>query len=330
MSIDPATFQRAMEAALNVAREGARALGRLEDAARSPAFRKAVEILYACRGMVYVIGMGKSGLVGQKMAATFASTGTPASFLHAGEALHGDLGALRPGDAAILISKSGQTREILAALDFLKAQRHQCVGITNEPDSTLARGVDVALPLLVDAEGCPLNLAPMTSTAATMTTGDMLAAALIVARDFKPESFARLHPGGKLGFLLTARVGSLLGPNANPVVNSGASLRQAVVALVESRLGAALIVDGAGKLAGMLTDGDLKRIMVGGAGDVLDRPVDEVMTKNPAVAAPEMTAAEALEIMENRERQISVLPVVDPSGRPLGVLRLHDVIRSGL
>lgn len=328
--MDSATFQRAVEAAVNVALQGSRALGRLEKAARSPQFRKAVEMLYACRGMVYVIGMGKSGLVGQKMAATFASTGTPASFLHAGEALHGDLGALRSGDVAILISKSGQTREILAALDFLKAQRHQCIGITNELGSTLAEGVDVALALRVDAEGCPLNLAPMTSTAATMTIGDMLAAALIVARDFKPESFARLHPGGKLGFLLTARVGDLLGPNSKPMVKSGVTLRQAVVALVESRLGAVLIVDGAGALVGMLTDGDLKRIMISGASGALDAPVDEVMTRNPTVAAPDMTAAEALELMERRERQISVLPVVDKSGHPLGVLRLHDVIRSGL
>ncbi|MDH4185100.1 MAG: KpsF/GutQ family sugar-phosphate isomerase [Nitrospinota bacterium] len=322
-------LSRAVQAAVNVIAEEAGALTRLKDEARSPRFARALEILFNCQGTVYIIGLGKSGLVGQKIAATLTSTGAPAAYIHATDALHGDLGAIRSQDTAILISKSGQTREILAVIPFLKGNGNPIIAITNEENSPLAEQADVTLPMMVESEGCPLNLAPMTSSTAAMAIGDALAGALIVARDFKPESFARFHPAGRLGFLLTARVGDLLAPGNNPVVAESASLREAVVALVESRLGGVSITGADGRLTGALTDGDMKRIVID-KNLSLNEPVIRYMTRNPVTARPEDSAAVAVEIMENRKTQISILPVVDGEGRPLGILRLHDIIRSAL
>jgi arabinose-5-phosphate isomerase len=320
---------QAIAAAVNVVAEEAAALLRLKKVVSSPAFGRALDIFLKCQGTIYIIGLGKSGLVGQKIAATLTSTGAPAAYIHAGDALHGDLGALRPRDAAILISKSGETRELLAVVRFLKNNKNPIVAITNEPSSSLAKEADVTLAMMVKSEGCPLNLAPMTSSTAAMAIGDAIAGALIVARGFKPENFARFHPAGRLGFLLTAKVGDLLAKGNNPVVKESATLRQAVVRLVESRLGAVSIVGKEGRLTGILTDGDLKRIMLD-----KERRLDEraggFMTKNPITAGPEDAAAAALEIMENRKTQISILPVVDGRGRPLGILRLHDIVRSAL
>jgi len=322
-------LSKAVEAAINVIDAEARALDRLGEMVRSQEFRRAVEILFACQGTVYIVGLGKSGLVGQKIAATMTSTGAPAAYIHAGDALHGDLGAIRPRDCVILISKSGQTREILEVIPFLKNNRNPTISITNEPGSPLAERTDVTLPMMVEAEGCPLNLAPMTSSTAAMAIGDALAGALIVARDFKPEHFARFHPAGRLGFLLTAKVGDLLKSGVNPVVEENVTLRQAVVALVESRMGGISIVGPEGKLTGALTDGDLKRIMLEKS-PRLDEKLSLFMTRNPVVARPEDSAASAVEIMENRTTQISILPVVDADYKPLGILRLHDIIRSAL
>ena len=316
-------------AAKNVLTEEAKALSRLAEAAGSEEFASAINILMACTGVVYIIGLGKSGLVGQKIAATLTSTGAPSSYIHAGDALHGDLGAIRPGDVVILISKSGQTREVLEVIPFLKSNGNRIIAITNEDGSSLAKDADVTLSMMVESEGCPLNLAPMTSSTAAMAIGDALAGALIVARDFKPESFAKFHPAGRLGFLLTATIGDILDRSFNPAVGSSAPLREAVVALVESRLGGVSVVDGDGRLEGVLTDGDLKRIMLE-QNPGLDRSVGEVMTKSPITAKLEDTAAWAVEIMENRNSQISILPVVDNELRPLGILRLHDIIRSAL
>ncbi|MDH5637326.1 MAG: KpsF/GutQ family sugar-phosphate isomerase, partial [Nitrospinota bacterium] len=251
------SMDKAIEAAAIVIRAEAEALGRLGDVVRSEAFSVATKILLRCEGTIYIIGLGKSGLVGQKIAATLTSTGAPAAYIHAGDALHGDLGAIRPRDATILISKSGQTREILEVVPFLKNNNNPTIAITNQPQSPLAAKADVTLPMMVETEGCPLNLAPMTSSTAAMAIGDALAGALIVARDFKPENFARFHPAGRLGFLLTAKVCDLLAPGVNPVSQQNVSLRQAVVALVDSRLGGLSIVDEDGRLTGVLTDGDL-------------------------------------------------------------------------
>jgi arabinose-5-phosphate isomerase len=320
----------AVKAASTVARQGADALKRLDKVINSPQFEQAVEICFECKGIIYLIGIGKSGLVGQKIAATFTSVGSPANYIHAGDALHGDLGAIRPSDVTILISKSGQTKEVLNIIPFLKKQKNKIIAFTNELSSGLAEQADVTLPTLVTSEGCPLNLAPMTSSTVTMTLGDAIAAALIVAKDFTPASFARIHPGGMLGFMLTATVSDMIDPGKNSVVKSISPLRNAVIELVESRLGGVNIVDGEGKLIGVLTDGDLKRIMVDGKSNTLDDPVETVMAKNPTVIKLNASAADAIEIMENRDNQLSILPVVDDDGKPVGILRLHDIIKSYL
>ncbi|VAX23937.1 D-arabinose 5-phosphate isomerase [hydrothermal vent metagenome] len=324
----PEQIKKAIDSATQVVMEESAAIKRLAEVTRSTAFKKAVQILLNCKGSIYILGMGKSGLVGQKIAATMTSIGAPSMYIHAGDALHGDLGAIRKGDVAILISKSGETKETLNVIPFLKDQGNPIIVIVNEETSSLATSADVTLPMKVTSEACPLNLAPMASSTATMTLGDALAAALIVARDFKPENFARFHPGGKLGFLLTANVADMIPKNANPTVNQNSTLREAVVKLVESRLGGISVLDNDGKLAGLITDGDLKRIIVDGENSLLDKPVKETMTKNPATININATATEAVEIMENRKSQIYVLPVVDDDHKPVGLLRLHDVIRS--
>jgi len=327
---DPEMLTKAIEAAKRVIAEEAEALASLGEEILSDNFRKAVETCLACKGTIYVIGMGKSGLVGQKMAATLTSTGAPAIYIHAGDALHGDLGSVRPGDVAVIISKSGETREALQTLPFLKSQKNPIIAITNEAESTLAKEADVSLLTKIGSEACPLNLAPMTSTTATMAIGDALAAALIVARNFKPEDFARFHPAGKLGWMLTAKVSDMISPERNPVSAENDTLRQAVVKLVEHKLGGVNIASADGKLAGILTDGDLKRIILSKDDAALDRPVKEFMKAGPVTIHFEASAAEALELMENRESQISVLPVVDGARKPVGLLRLHDVIRTHL
>ena len=322
----------AIDSASKVVQAGAEALARLDGVVRSPAFKEATRLCYQCEGIIYIIGMGKSGLVGQKIAATLTSTGTPANYIHASEALHGDLGAIRPSDMVVLISKSGETKEVLHIIPFLKEQGNSVIAITNNLESTLAKGVDVTLPTLVAEEGCPLNLAPMTSSTATMTLGDALASALVTARGFKAEHFARFHPGGRLGWMLTAKVSDMLKPDSNPTIGISETLRNAVVALVACRLGGLSVVGSDGKLAGIVTDGDLKRIMINleKYSAALDDTMEKVMTSDPVSIHLDATAAEAVEIMENRERQLSVLPVVDNEGRPVGILRLHDIIRSHL
>lgn len=328
--MDEAIVKQAIAAALKVAREESTAVARIEATIQSPAFEKAVRLCLECGGAVYVIGMGKSGIVGQKIAATLSSTGTPAIYMHAGDALHGDLGAIRARDVVILISKSGETREILQTLPFFKTHGNHVIAITNDGKSSLAKSADVLIEMGVETEACPMNLAPMTSTTVTVALGDALSAALIVARGFKPEDFAVFHPGGKLGWLLTAKVADIISSEKNPVCALGDSLRQAVVKLVEYRLGGVNVVDESGKLAGVVTDGDLKRIMLGGDDGALNRPVREFVKLNPVTIHNSATAAEALDLMEKRETQISVLPVVDDGRRPVGLLRIHDVIRSHL
>jgi arabinose-5-phosphate isomerase len=320
----------AIEAASNVTREGAQALHRLELVTKSQDFAQAVEILHESQGIIYLIGIGKSGIVGQKIAATLTSVGSPSTCVHATDALHGDLGAIRFEDPVVLISKSGETREILGILPHLQKQGNKIIAITNNADSALSSGADITLPMLVTNEGCPLNLAPMTSSTTTMAIGDALAAALIIANEFTTSDFAAFHPAGRLGKMLTGTVANMINEESNPTIGQQAPLREAVVALVESRLGGISIVDGDGKLVGMLTDGDLKRFMINDDNSPLDHQTGEVMTKNPTVISLQASAAEAIEIMENRDMQLSVLPVVDNSGRPVGMLRLHDVIRSHL
>ena len=323
-------LNKAIKAATEVVNNEAAALSAITPVIGSDDFRNAVKILLEAKGSIVVVGMGKSGLVAQKMAATFTSTGTTARPLHAADALHGDLGAVGADDVVVIISKSGETKESLLIIPFLKEQKNRIVAITNESGSTLAKQAEVFLPMGVGSEACPLNLAPMTSTTVTMAIGDALAAALIVAKDFKAGDFAKFHPGGKLGWLLNAKVSDMIDLKNNPVLGESASLKEAVVTLVETRLGGVSITDQKGKLTGVITDGDLKRVMLDEEDGWQTKKVVDIMHKNPVSISPETSGADALSLMERRDSQISVLPVVDNDNKPVGMLRLHDVIQTYL
>ncbi len=321
-------FNDAIDAAARTIVDERAALARMEGVVRSAAFAEAVQVCFDCKGKIFVIGLGKSGLVGAKIAATLSSTGSVAVAMHAADALHGDMGAIAEEDVAVLISKSGETRETVEIIPFLRGQGNRIVAITNETASSLAKGAHVVLPLSVEAEGCPMNLAPMASTTNTLALGDALASALMAARKFAPHQFARFHPGGKLGWLLTALVADMIDRTKNPTCWEGHLLRDAVAVLARDRMGAVSIVDQNGRIKGIVTDGDLKRIIVEGHESRFDRPVIESMALNPSVISMSASAAEALDIMERRTSQISALPVVDENLKPVGILRIHDVIRS--
>jgi arabinose-5-phosphate isomerase len=294
---------------------------------------RAVELLTGCAGNVVVSGVGKSGIVGRKVAATLTSTGTPAVFLHPADAAHGDLGIVRPGDAALLISHSGESDELLALVPHLRARGIPVVALVGHPESSLGRSADVVLSTEVDREACPLNLAPTASTAVALALGDALAMATMQARGFTPEDFARNHPAGRLGKRLTLRVRDLMhtGP-AHPRLGSEASWSEVIGVLCEHSLGAVNIVHPDGRLAGLVTDGDVRRTVQRTPGADLDRlTAAGMMTPKPTTVDPEVLAYETLHLMENRPSQISVLPVVDGrTGVCLGLIRLHDLLRSGL
>lgn len=281
-------------------------------------FDQAVELLLNCKGRVIVCGMGKSGLVGRKMSATFASTGTPSFFLHPGEALHGDLGKIMPADIIILISNSGETDEVLRLLPSLQDFGNVTVAITNVPGSTLARHARVTLNLMVEREACPNNLAPTTSTLATMALGDALAIALIKARDFQSQDFARYHPGGSLGRKLLTRVADVMHADL-PVVTPTTPMSQVIEVMTEKRLGLAIVMEGK-RLAGILTDGDLRRAMRRER-NILDFPAQEFMTANPVTVSPGTRLAEAEQLMHSRS--IRALVVVDET-TVVGVLDIFD------
>lgn len=281
-------------------------------------FDGAVALLLACKGRVIVCGMGKSGLVGSKMSATFASTGTPSFFLHPGEALHGDLGKIMGGDVIILISNSGETEEVLRLLPSLEDFGNDTIAITNAPQSTLARYAKVALHLQVEREACPNNLAPTTSTLATMALGDALAVALITARDFQPQDFARYHPGGSLGRRLLTRVADVMHKDL-PCVAPDTPMSEVIEVMTEKRLGLAVVMEGK-TLAGILTDGDLRRAMRRER-NVLDHPARVFMTANPVTVSPGCRLAEAEQLMH--ERSIRALVVVE-AGAVLGILDIFN------
>jgi arabinose-5-phosphate isomerase len=296
--------------------------GRLDDR-----FARAVELLLACRGKVVVTGIGKAGLVGRKIAATLASTGTTAVFLHAAEASHGDAGTIARGDVLLALSYSGET-EVLGLLPVIRRFGMPIVAITGNADSSLARGADVVLDVSVGDEGCPLGLAPMASTTTMMAIGDALAAVLLEERGFTESDFAVLHPGGALGRRLV-RVEDLMHCGAElPVVGDGAALADVLVEMTAKRLGMTVVVDDAGDLAGIVTDGDLRR--------ALERPTDvrtlvarDLMTSRPKSIEPLALAAQAWAIME--QHQITSLLVLAAGSRtPAGVIHLHDVLRAGV
>ncbi len=306
----------------------ARAIERTAARLDKKSVERAVEILACCDSKVIVLGVGKSGVIAQKIAQTLTSTGTIAVFVHPSDALHGGLGVVAGDDVVIALSNSGETDEILALLPAIKARGVKLLSIVGNLESTLARQSDVALDSSVDKEACPLNLAPTTSTTVALAVGDALAMTLMTAKNLTAEDFAVNHPAGQLGKRLTLKVKNLM--HASPNVAPEASWLAVVKAISKHALGAVCVVDETENLVGVITDGDLRRtIEKTEAENLKDLKAEVMMTKNPTVAAPEMLAFDALSLMENRPHQINVLPVVEKE-KCVGLLRLHDVVRSGL
>jgi arabinose-5-phosphate isomerase len=275
-------------------------------------------------GRVVVMGMGKSGHIGRKIAATLASTGTPALFVHPAEASHGDLGMVTRDDVFIALSNSGRTDELLAILTPVKRQGAKLIAITGDPDSPLARQSDAHLDARVDKEACPLNLAPTASTTAALALGDALAVALLDARGFGPDDFARSHPGGALGRKLLTHVADVMRTgDAVPTVPLGSSLTAAILEVTRKRMGMTTVVTPQGRLAGVFTDGDLRRLLERTT-DLRSLSVDDVMTREAATIGPQDLAVEAVRRME--ERRINQLPVVDAHAQVVGALHLHDLL----
>ena len=297
-----------------------------------PAVERVVDLLASCQGKVVILGVGKSGIIGQKIAATMTSAGTAAFYLHPSDALHGGLGIVQPNDVVIVLSNSGETDEIVAMLPYLRNRQVAIVAIVGNLNSTLARRADVVLDASVDKEACPLNLAPTTSTTVALAIGDALAMTVMKVKGLTSDDFAVNHPAGRLGKRLTLRVGDLMHRDGdNPTIAVGSSWVEVVRAISKGGLGAVCVVDEAGRLAGIITDGDLRRAIEQTSHESLAKlTCDDFMTSKPTVATPELLAHDALQLMEDRPSQISVLPVVDQDQRCVGLIRVHDIVRSGL
>ncbi|BDX05201.1 KpsF/GutQ family sugar-phosphate isomerase [Planctobacterium marinum] len=291
-------------------------------------FIAACQIMLACKGKVVVTGMGKSGHIANKIAATLASTGTPAFFMHPGEAGHGDLGMLGEDDVLLAISNSGETSEVLSLLPVVKRLGIEVIAMTRSPESSMGRYADIHLSIAVPREACSLGLAPTSSTSVTLVLGDALAVALLDAKNFTAEEFALSHPSGSLGKKLLLTLNDIMHSGDRvPLVAETSSIRDALVIITQKSLGLAGIVDAEGKLIGIFTDGDLRRV-IDAHKDVHNTRISEVMTRNCFTAHREMLAAEALNEMENRN--ISSLIVVDAHNRPVGALNMLDLIKSGV
>ncbi len=291
-------------------------------------FNEAIDILFKCSGRVIVTGMGKGGIIGQKISATLSSTGTPSLFLHSAEAIHGDLGRVTKDDVILAISNSGETEEVIRLLPLIKKLGTRLIALTGNARSTLARHSDVVLDVSVTQEACPMNLAPTASTTATLAMGDAIAVCLLEKKGFKEKDFAFFHPGGALGKKLLLKVEDIMrqGP-ANCVVREDDLVRDVLLAITEARSGAASVVDKKGRLTGIFTDGDLRRHLKTDR-QLLTCPVRDVMTKRPMTIAADRLASEALRIL--KERRIDELPVVDAKGRPIGMLDVQDLLKVGL
>ncbi|WP_425058585.1 Arabinose 5-phosphate isomerase KdsD [Sporomusa carbonis] len=296
-------------------------------------FSAAMDMILKCSGRVVVTGMGKSGIIGKKIAATLASTGTPAFFLHPAEGIHGDLGMVTACDIVLAISNSGETNEIIGILPTLKRIGAPIIAMTGREQSTLAQNADVILNVAVEREACPLGLAPTASTTATLAMGDALAVALLSARNFTPEEFALYHPGGALGRKLLLTVENVMHSGDDlPVVTPDKTVKEALFAITAKGLGAVLVVESPDtmQLVGLLTDGDIRRSLEKGH-EFLDKPVAGLMTKMPRTITKDKLAAHALNIMEkNKPRPITVLPVVDRQFRAIGIIHLTDLLRQGV
>ena len=286
---------------------------------------KALDMIQETNGRIIVTGMGKSGHIARKIAATLASTGTPSFFVHPAEASHGDLGMVTNDDKIIAISNGGESRELSDILIYAKRYGIPLIAITKNPESTLGKAGDIVLKLPDDGEACPLGLAPTSSTTATLVLGDVLAIALMERKGFSKTDYKQRHPGGKLGAILQ-KVSDLMHRGDDmPIVNTEAPMQEALLVMTSKMLGCVGITDNDGKLVGIITDGDLRRWLTS---DVLNKKVSEVMTKNPKVVSPDILAAEALNIMNNTGRGITQLFAVQ-NGKPVGIIHIHDCLRIG-
>ncbi len=324
MSIDSS---RLLAAASEVLQTEARAIQGLTDRL-DRRFVAACEMMLGCQGHLIVTGMGKSGHIGHKIAATLASTGTPAFFVHPAEASHGDLGMIRREDLLLALSNSGETEEVLRLLPVLKRLGIGLIAMTGKPGSTLARHADIHLDTSVDQEACPLGLAPTASTSAQLALGDALAVALLDARGFTAEDFARSHPGGKLGRRLLVSIADVMhGGGDLPRVSMEASLADAIVEMTRSRLGMCAVLDKHKRIAGVVTDGDLRR-HVDELGNIRETPVKRIMTANPRTISADELAAKAVEVMQHH--RIQGLLVTDADGQLIGALNFQDLLQAGV
>ncbi|WP_286237300.1 KpsF/GutQ family sugar-phosphate isomerase [Neptuniibacter halophilus] len=291
-------------------------------------FTDACQLMLNCSGRVIVTGMGKSGHIGKKIAATLASTGTPSFFVHPGEASHGDLGMITPQDVVIALSNSGETSEVVTIIPLLKRMKTPLISITANAGSTLSQAADADLHIAIEREACPLGLAPTSSTTAQLVLGDALAIALLEARGFSAEDFAFSHPGGSLGRRLLLKVSDIMHADSEvPRVESGTLLKDALLEVTRKRLGMTTIVDNRGCLLGIFTDGDLRRSLDQNL-DLQNTVIDSVMTPNGTTVTGDMLAAECLQIMESRK--INALIVTDADNRPVGALNMHDLLKAGV
>lgn len=316
-------FRKAGKEVLNIERQGLEQL----DQYINDDFSRACEMMFFCQGKVVVMGMGKSGHIGKKMAATFASTGTPAFFVHPAEASHGDLGMVSPSDIVIAISNSGESNEILALIPVLKRLKVALICVTSRPDSSMARAADIHLCVKVPQEACPLGLAPTSSTTATLVMGDALAVALLKARGFTAEDFALSHPGGALGRKLLLRVSDIMHTGDEiPHVTKEASLRDALLEITRKNLGMTAIVDDLMQIQGIFTDGDLRRVFDMGI-DFQHASIASVMTPGGIRVRPNMLAVDALNLMQSKH--ITAVMVAD-GDQLIGIVHMHDMLRAGV
>ncbi len=320
------TSTSSLECARRVLRIESQSIAQLIDRVGEE-FDQAVEMILTCRGRVVVSGMGKPGLIGQKISATLASTGTPSLWLHPAEAIHGDMGRVRAEDIVIILSNSGETEEVVRLLPMVKRIGASIIAMTGNRGSTLAKHSDIALDVEVKEEACSLGLAPTSSTTAMLAMGDALAVALLEKRGFKEEDYAFFHPGGALGKKLMRVEEMMRQGRENPVIDQETMVKEVLLTITQARAGSASIVNGDGKLVGIFTDGDLRRHLESNL-DVSRTKVKEVMTRHPVVITKDRLAVEALRML--KEKKIDEVPVVDQEGRPIGLVDVQDLLKVGL
>ena len=287
-------------------------------------------MLQACKGKVIVTGVGKSGLIANKISATMVSTGTPAVFLHGSEAMHGDIGIVRKDDIVLAVGRSGESEELLTLLPFIKKIGARILSITSQPESTLAKNSDLVLLTPIQEEACPLNMAPTCSTTVALVLGDALAMALMKLRNFQPADFALFHPGGQLGKRLLLTVGDLMRMGeANPLIHLSQNVQMVLCEMTSKRAGAVSVIDEEGRLLGLITDFDIRRVLESGEA-LFSLTIEDVMNPKPSWVYQDEKAVNALEFMEKREKPISVLPVLDRQEKVVGILHLHDLVSCGI